>query len=269
MSGSEQWVCRYCRSVNVGRADRCYRCHTPREVAGATPEELTVHHEESVPEATGSYQSSELRAVALTVATVVLILGTIVGLWIAVQVDQLRIAGQGDAADQLVADRLPVLASVPLLSVLALITYALWISRLIENLPALGLGYSRVSPRWAFYEPFIPGRNLYSLPARTAEVVRKLDQRARENVLIGLAWALVVVPIPLFAIVVRLAYFFGSSADFLEIAGFGAPVVFAFQSVGLMVALFVVWHVEALQRAKADSLGLGAAAAGRSDAAPP
>ena len=251
MSGSEPWVCRYCRSVNTGRANRCYRCHTPREVALASPEELTVHHEESIPEVAGVYRSSELRAVGLTIATFVLVLGTILGLWVAVQVDQLRLAGQADAADELVAEWLPVLATLPLLSALALLSYALWISRLVANLPALGLGYSRVSPRWAFYEPFIPGRNLYSLPARTAEVIRKLDERARDNLLIGLAWALVVAPIPLFAILVRFAYYAGSTADFLEIAGFGAPVVFAFQSVGLVVALIVVWRVEALQRARA------------------
>jgi hypothetical protein len=256
MSGSELWVCRYCRSVNGARADKCYRCHTPREVALAKPEELTVHREESIPEATGVYRSSELRAVALTVATFALILATVLGLWIAVQVDQLRLAGQDDAANQLLADRVAVLVSGPVLSALALITYALWISRLIANLPALGLGYSRVSPRWAFYEPFIPGRNLYSLPARAAEVIRKLDERAHDNVLIGLAWALVVAPIPLFAIVARIAYYFGSTADLLAIAGFGAPVVFAFQSVGLLIALIVVWRVEALQRAKADAVGV-------------
>jgi len=31
------WACKVCRSINGIRADRCYKCSTPREVAGAKP----------------------------------------------------------------------------------------------------------------------------------------------------------------------------------------------------------------------------------------
>ena len=35
------WACRVCRSINGLRADRCYSCHTPREVAAVKPTDLS------------------------------------------------------------------------------------------------------------------------------------------------------------------------------------------------------------------------------------
>lgn len=250
MSGSDLWVCRYCRSVNTGRAAKCYRCHTPREAAVARPEELTVHHEESRPTATGTFRSTETYAVLLTVATAALILGTVLATWITFQVVQLRNAGSSAEADQLFADRRLILAVVPVLAGLALLAYAAWISRLVANLPALGLGYSRVSPQWAFMEPFIPGRNLYSLPARTGEIARKLDDKASVGALIGLAWTLVVAPIPFVAIVSRLILFFGTIDDVFGFVEISTPILAAFLIAGLIVALVVVWRVEGLQKAR-------------------
>ncbi len=253
MTVSELWVCRYCRSVNPARSGKCYRCHSPRDVAVARPEDLSVHHEESRPEATGTFRTSEMLAVLLTIAASGLILGTAVSAWVTVQVVQLRIAGASDQADRLFADRQLLLFIVPVLAGTALLAYAAWISRLVANLPALGLGYSRVSPKWAFLEPFIPGRNLYSLPARTAEVAKKLDEATPVNPLIGLAWTLVVAPLPVLGIAWRLVLLFGSVQDLYAYFEIGTPVTAVCLIAGLVVAIAVVWRVEALQRARLEA----------------
>ncbi|HYL40740.1 MAG TPA: zinc finger Ran-binding domain-containing protein [Candidatus Binatus sp.] len=270
MSGSELWVCRYCRSVNPARSGKCYRCHTPREVASARPEDLTVAHQESRPEASGTFQSSETYAVLLTVAAFALAVGTIIGTWVTVQVLQLRLAGDSAGADQLFAGRQLLLAVVPILAGLVLLAYAAWISRLVANLPALGLGYSRVSPRWAFFEPFIPGRNLYSLPARTAEVAKKLDDRDSVTLVIGLAWSLVVAPLPILILVNRLVVLFGTFNDLFLYYLIGTPITAAFLIAGLVVAVVVVWRVQRLQQARLEGwTGASSQATASSPATPP
>lgn len=263
MSGSDVWVCKYCRSVNPARAGKCYSCHTPREVAGARPEDLSVTHHEAPPAVSGTYRSSELQAALLTVATGALLIGTAIAVWILWNITNLRAAGESAAADQLLADRQLLLGDVPVLAALALLAYAAWISRVVSNLPALGGGYSRVSPRWAFFEPFIPGRNLYSLPARTAEVIRKLDEQARDHVLIGLAWLLVVAPLPVVAVASRALLLFGTGADLYHVVGILSPLVFLFEAAGLVIGLVVVWRVEGLQKARLAETAAPAANAQR------
>ncbi len=262
MAVSDPWVCRYCRSVNPARAGKCYRCHTPRDVAVARPDDLTVHHEESRPQASGAFRSSETFAVLLTIAASALILGAAVSAWVTVQLAQLRLAGASDQADRLFADRAILLFLVPLIAGLALLAYGAWISRLVANLPALGLGYSRVSPRWAFFEPFIPGRNLYSLPARTAEVAKKLDEATGVSPLIGLAWTLVVAPLPILGIASRVVTLLGSAEDLYGYAEIATPITAVCLVAGLAVAIVVVWRVEALQRSRLAGAAIRTAAAG-------
>jgi len=74
------------------------------------------------------------------------------------------------------------------LAIGGLIAWAAWISRIVDNLPALGVGYARLSPQIAFVENFLMGRNLYSMPARVREVTRMLHPAGGGDDLLALAW---------------------------------------------------------------------------------
>ena len=246
------WACSQCRSISKIRADRCYSCHTPREVAAVSPTELSVTDTRPRPiVVTKPYRSSEARAVIATVATVVFILGTAISLWLLWSITNFRAEGEREVADRLLSERLPFLAVVPVLGAIGLFAYGAWISRVVENLPALGCGYSRVSPTMALIEPLIPGLNAYSLPARAGEVVQRLDGGTRGLVMIAIGWFLVIAPFGVTLWIMRVTRFGGTGADFFRAAGLSSLVGFAFQAAGLVLGLAVIWHIEGLCRARA------------------
>jgi Domain of unknown function (DUF4328) len=246
---SDFWACRACRSINTSRANRCYKCHVPREVAGVKPTEISVTEAPPVIGPTGTYRSSENRAVLATIATVVFILGTYVALWIGLQVGNLRADRQRDAADQLFQSSQLLLLLPAVLGVVALVAYGLWISRAVANLPPLGAGYSRVSPTWAFFEPLIPGLNLYSLPARAGEVISKLGGSTVGMPLIAISFFLVIGPPIAAGIFLRATRFV--SRPLREFWGTVGPTLllsFTIQVIGLAIALYLVWHIEGMFR---------------------
>jgi hypothetical protein len=265
-SASDIWVCGRCRSINPLSRGKCYRCNTPIEVAAAKPEELSFVHHEAPPEPTGTYQSSESRAVFVSIATVGFILAALVALWINWSVVDLRASGEGDAARQLLADRLPVMALAPVLAVVALVAFGLWIRRVVENLPALGVGYSKVSPTWAFFEPLIPGFNLYAIPTRMAEAIQKLGGNAVAMPLLGLALILAFAPAVGAAFLLRFTGLFGTGAELRLATATGLILVFVCQTIALLIGLVVLWQIEGMARSKhvalADASAAGARAAG-------
>ena len=256
-SAADIWICNVCRSINPISANRCYRCHTPIQIAAAKPDELTVHQapREAHTERVGTYRSSETLATLVTVAAVAFILATFLALWTVFMVSDLRASDGNEAANALLGQRLLLIVPAPILGVLALLAYAAWIRRAVENVPALGLGFTRVSPNWAFAEPLIPGFNIYAIPARIAEVIQKLGGHLYATALIGLAWILVVGPTLIAVYVIRFTRVFGSGPDFIRVVALSGLVVFAFQAVAVLLMLVVMWQVERLMRTKAESLG--------------
>ena len=250
LTEADFWACRVCRSINTQRANRCYSCHTPREVAGVKPTELSVTEPAPVLGPTGTYRSSENRAVLATIATVAFILGTYVALWIGYQVGSLRADRERAAADQLFQSSQALIVLPVALGVLALVAYGFWISRAVANLPPLGAGYSRVSPSWAFIEPLIPGLNLYALPARTGEVISKLGGSMLGTSLIAISFFLIIGP-PI-AAGIFLRFFAPILSDppreFWSTVGTTLLASFTVQVVGLLIALYVVWHIEGMFR---------------------
>jgi hypothetical protein len=246
------WACRVCRSINPIRSDRCYSCHTPRAVAGARPTDLSVTEREPPPAITSVYRSTEARAVAVSIATIGFILATFLALWVTWTIGDARAVDGRRAAELVQAERWPLLLLAPITGVLALVAYAAWISRVVENLPALGGGYSRVSPTMAFIEPLIPGVNLYSLPARTAEAVRKLEGASQTFALIAIAFLLVVGPPIVAALAIRGASLFESRAELTRTIANALIGSFSIQSIGLLVGLAVVWQIEGLCRTRAE-----------------
>ena len=241
------WACRVCRSINTLRASRCYSCHTPREVAGVKPTEISVTEPPPVIGPTGTYRSSESRAVLATIATVVFILGTYVALWMGYQVGDLRASGDREAADRLFQSGQLLIALPVVLGIMALAAYGLWISRAVANLPPLGAGYSRVSPSWAFLEPLIPGLNLWSLPARAAEVISKLGGSMLGTSLIAISFFLIIGP-PIAAGLFLRAARFVEEREFWRTLGATLLASFTVQVIGLVIALYIVWHIEGLFR---------------------
>jgi len=214
-SAADIWICNVCRSINPISSNRCYRCHTPIQIAAAKPDELTVHQapREAHTEIVGTYRSTETLATLVTVAAIAFIFAMFLAIWTVFTVNDLRVNEGREAADALFQQRLLFLVPGPAVGVLALLAYALWIRRVVENLPALGLGFSRVSPTWAFFEPLIPGFNLYAIPTRIAEVIQKLGGHLYATALIGLAWILVIGPALLLVYVARFTRLFGTGAD--------------------------------------------------------
>ncbi|HEX5589070.1 MAG TPA: hypothetical protein VFX65_02115 [Candidatus Limnocylindrales bacterium] len=251
-SEADFWACNFCRSINGIKVDRCYSCHTPREIAAVNPTELSVTETKPPPiVAVGTYVSSEGRAVIVTIATVFFILATAAGLWLLWATTGFRPAEDEAAMSALLDARLPFLVIPAALGVVALVAYGAWISRVVSNVAALGAGFFRVGPRMAFIEPLIPGVNLYSLPARVAEVIQKLDDSGRGLILVGASWLLTVGPPVVAAVVIRFGYIFETSEELLRTVGIAATASFAVQSIGLLVGLAVIWHVEGLFRARA------------------
>jgi hypothetical protein len=244
------WACRVCRSINGLRADRCYSCHTPREVAAVKPTDLSVTEREPPPGPTGTYVSSEGRAVWVTIAAVAFILATFIALWMNWQVGDLRASADRAAADQLFQERAPFLLVPTVLGILALVAYGAWISRAVANLPPLGAGYSRVSSSWAFLEPLIPGLNLYSLPARAGEVVQKLGGSGKGLPMIAISFFLIIGPPVVAAVLIRVSRMFIDGPEYHRTVATTLIVMFGAQTIGLLLALGVMWHIEGLFRAR-------------------
>ena len=253
-SEADVWICGRCRSVNPLSRGRCYKCSTPIEVAASRPEDLSLVHEEAAPEPTGTFRSSETFAVAVTVATVAFIFATFVALWTNLAATDLRAAGQREAAAALLADRLPLLALAPVCAVLALVAFGAWIRRIVENLPALGVGYARVSPTWAFFEPLIPGFNIYAIPARMAEAITKLGPHQGAMPLLGLAIISAFGPAIVIGVLLRFTGMFGTGAELRQALAIGLIVVFACQAVALAIGNVVVWQIEGLARGRHAAL---------------
>ncbi|HEY0443400.1 MAG TPA: hypothetical protein VGC90_04175, partial [Candidatus Limnocylindrales bacterium] len=197
---AERWVCGSCRSLNEGRADRCYKCRTPRALVEADPTQLIVagagatESREAITAAAtasvlGRYQSSAMRAAAAQSLIVATIVGTLVSS--VTGADAIAAILGGDVAGALATRPLLLLLGVVNLGLAAsaLVAWAAWLSRVIDNVPTVGLGWPSSTPTSAFFENFLPGLNLLRIPAIVRDVVRRLEPSGgRGESLIAAAW---------------------------------------------------------------------------------
>jgi hypothetical protein len=152
------WACSQCRSINDPRASRCYKCLTPRERAEVDPGSLspTASADPAPVLDLPRYQPATIRAVIaaslIAVATGLEVLGTVNATLLAQQ--------SIDRASELSEAQAQYLASMSVLGLAvalgAFVTFGLWLSKAVATVPALGLGYTRVSPRQALYEVLFP-----------------------------------------------------------------------------------------------------------------
>ena len=244
-TSSDVWACAACRSINNKRAGRCYRCYTPRAAAAMALADVPVVGALPAVPVLNPYRGSGLRAWLVTGALVALAI--ILGAYWWHAHDAL---GTTDHDGALTGYIITLFAAVAA----TLFAYATWISRVVDNLPALGLGYSRVTPRTAFFETLILGRNILTLRGRMVEVLDKVDPAGRGTSMVAAASIALMGP-PIAAVVVWRVNIFlplherTTNLANVALAGFGV------QMVGFALAIALIWRVErrcrALHRAMA------------------
>ena len=190
------WVCAECRSVNNLRSKQCYHCRTPRDVAAVDPSQVegTGHgklREIALPEYRPSRGAALLASALLIFLPVMQIVTTIADAILFGRILEdpalLNDPAFGQSVESLVAGSIAI-ATLGV-AVLALIGWAFWLSRVVVAMPALGLGYPPTDGLMAFVENFLPGLNLFRVPAIVRDVIRRLDPESiRHEALIFVAW---------------------------------------------------------------------------------
>jgi hypothetical protein len=241
--GAEEiWVCANCRSVNRIRAKQCYNCRTPQHLAAVDPETMSVTdsgpvREIELPPYKGSRGRAMLASICvlaiafMQIASVVIVSDLIVGFFAGNEITE---------GDVRIVNNLG-LASLGA-ALFALVTWSAWLSRVVAGMPALGLGYPAATGFTAFFENFVPVRNLFTVPAIVRDVIGRLEEYpARGNALIAAAW------IGIFGgfIVPRVgSWLIAIGADSEEMA-IRNQLILAAISTGLTVvgAVFLVWLI--------------------------
>ena len=190
------WVCGECRSVNNLRSKQCYACRTPRDVAAVDPSQIegTGHgklREIALPEYRPSRGAALLASALLIFLPVMQIVTTIADAILFGRILEdpalLNDPAFGQSVESLIAGSIAI-ATLGV-AVLALIGWAFWLSRVVVAMPALGLGYPPTDGFMAFVENFLPGLNLFRVPAIVRDVIRRLDPESiQHEALIFVAW---------------------------------------------------------------------------------
>jgi hypothetical protein len=270
--GEDRWVCGTCRSINTRRSDHCYQCHAPRHVVEVDPGEIpgTGHPTEAPPPPVNPYRSARQRAIIAGGLILAASAASFAG-WVAqsrailTAIDVQASTPPDDPAavatfalDTIIPVshlQVPMTVLWVALAGGALIAWAAWLSRVVDNLPALGVGYARVSPQMAFIENFLMGRNLYSMPARVREVTQKLHPAGGGDEILALAW------LALFGSVIggRVGFYLahilaGSEADYLRARIVVGGLTTLVAIVGYVLVVAVIQRVEGLAEDRATGL---------------
>lgn len=258
------WICSACRSVNTARSDQCYSCHAWRRATAVAPEAIPTvgRSAPALAPAGHRYRSSLLRALICEGVILGTIFTIIFAWWFAYQAVVARYDQANPAhADQILAQGEPFFIALPILILATLVTWGAWISRVVDNLPALGAGYSRATPRIAFIENIVPGVNLLRLPARVSEVTRLLHPTGGGNGLLTVAWLVMYAGWFLFIVVDRIALYAGVNVrDFAHMSTVLLGLVAATTVFGLMVTVAILSRVEKLADYRARAIARAAEA---------
>jgi Domain of unknown function (DUF4328) len=237
------WVCGDCRSINNAGARQCYNCRTPRDLAAVDPSAID-------PSSHGPLRRIELPEFKSSrwAAMLASVLIVAVGVMQVVQFSLLTQLFDYIQAGTATEEQFVYFGSVGILAwgiaLLALIAWALWLSRTVTSMPALGLGYPAANGLMAFVENFIPLLNLWRVPAIVRDVARRLERRTggdetmtRGEALVFAAW------ISVFGgyLVPRVLSFFTDNPDTLvTITGIGLGL----GAVGAVFLVVLIWWIE-------------------------
>ena len=266
----EFWVCGDCRSINNAGARQCYNCRTPRDRAAVDPSEIdpTTHgrlREIALPE----FRSSRWAAMLATILILAVAVLQVVQFNLsAALIDQILGGTEGTLEQLIYVGSVGIVAFG--VALLALITWALWLSRTVTSMPALGLGYPAANGMMAFVENFIPILNLYRVPAIVRDVVRRLEPKTggdetmtRGEALVFAAWISIIGGY----LAPRVLGFFTSDVRTLvTISGISTGLVV----VGAIFLVVLIWWIEGrILRRREQQLAQGAEGTVAEAAAPP
>jgi hypothetical protein len=193
---TDVWVCATCHSINRQRNPTCYKCGA-RQDTSATGQLADLRTERAIIQRGAKRYRSSLGFAILAGVFILMVagLGIIVLNDAVAQYRVLRdqipgfvggsVSGRELAAT--VAPTVPQLVQTGI-SLVALTTFAVWLSRVIGNVPALGGGTPSVSSTRAFITPFIPIYNLVKVPPIIQEALYRTDPKAGGLFMIALAW---------------------------------------------------------------------------------
>jgi hypothetical protein len=283
------WVCGVCRAVNEPRWATCYSCRAPASLAldprstdaprrrAPEPPELA-----SIARSAGArYESSSGRATfAVLAITLVLVLHVS---QYAAELAAISILGDVESVSALSATGVAQLATASGLFLalfgLEVVAWAVgfvawggWLSRVVANVPALGGGWPKSTPREAFLASLVPLYNMYWSTASLRDALTRLSPPGRARIGLLTAWWFVLgvavlpfiglIPGPLF--VLRLGYQAVATyiaAILTAITGSEfSPAIFiglissAILTAAAVLAVMLIEHVEHLQQRRAEEL---------------
>ena len=184
---TDVWACSQCRSLNQARNDRCYKCRTPRKVGSVAPTDLPTVGPTSAPKPATRYRSSAFRGVIASAFIVSFAIIAVVNTAATTPV----IAPVARGNEAVAKTALPMVLTLSTLLYAAgagaLVTFAAWLSRAVDNLPALTGYYPRATPRIAFLECLVPILNFFWVPSILREILAAQDPDRNGNAVIAAA----------------------------------------------------------------------------------
>ncbi|HEU0243371.1 MAG TPA: hypothetical protein VFQ75_05655 [Candidatus Limnocylindrales bacterium] len=183
---TDVWVCTKCKSINRVRDSRCYSCGERKEHVAA-PDGPDVRMDAALAQrSVNAYHSSlPFAFVAGALIAVVALIGVVLVFEAIRTLDELRGAflqavASGDTAlvDRVLAEqRQPSTIGVlhfPL-TVVAVLAFGAWLSRVCLNIPVLGGGTPTWTPVKALVYPIIPIVNFIKVPGMVQDAMYRLD----------------------------------------------------------------------------------------------
>ncbi len=192
------WVCGSCHSINRQRGDKCYKCGATQAKA-ATGEMATLRQEQAVASRTViAYRPARALMFATALFLVVLVGINIASIPQSLELQQFvnghldELAATGSFDEKAYDARLTQFGLYGLagiaVAVPALLFFAVWLSRVVSNVPALGGGVPGTSAGRALVATLTPVVNLFTVPGTLQDVLYRLDPKAGGLMMIAIAW---------------------------------------------------------------------------------
>jgi hypothetical protein len=181
---ADVWVCSQCRSINEGK-NRCYKCRSPKDSVAMAPTDLPTIGSSAPVAVVGRFRSSSFRAVITSVCILGLAVTTLIYVILATQA--FSPVGGSAPASALIPTIIQVGFARLALVIASLVTFAAWLSRVVDNIPRLTGSYPQATPRSTIVEVLVPFFNFFRIPAILREALRLLDPRGNGDALVGAA----------------------------------------------------------------------------------
>ena len=191
------WVCAACKSINRERDRRCYKCQAPAEAAMTTAGPgLRIETAVANRAVQGYRPTLVIAAVAGALIVAVALLGVYLVVAQSSGLEALKSAfapgiTAASAQDILRSENQRLAAPALLrtgLTILALVSFAIWLSLATANVPALGGGTPSRSSTKALIYPLIPIVNLIKVPGLILDVLYRVDPKSGGAFMVIAAW---------------------------------------------------------------------------------